>query len=143
MYQSEGIMAQKVLVEMVDDIDGEVATQTVPFSLDGASYEIDLSDNNAANLRRELERFIAAGKRTGGRKVRLAIGQSASPSAGSREKSRQIREWARANGYPVSKRGRISAEISEAFEQAQREPVVSRPVTTASAKTPRKRATRK
>src|SRR5258708_7565332 len=120
MYQSEDTMAQKVLVEMVDDIDGEVATQTVPFSLDGASYEIDLSDDNAANLRRELERFIVAGKRTGGRKVRLAIGQSASPPVGSREKSRQIREWARANGYPVSKRGRISAEISEAFEEAQR-----------------------
>ncbi len=42
-------MARKVLVEMVDDIDGGVANQTVPFSLDGVSYEIDLSDSPAAN----------------------------------------------------------------------------------------------
>lgn len=114
-------MAQKVLIEMVDDIDGEIATQTVPFSLDGVSYEIDLSGENAAHLREELARFIAAGQRTGGRKVRLATGQSATSSGGDRERSRQVREWARANGYAVSERGRISSEISEAFEQARRD----------------------
>jgi hypothetical protein len=136
-------MAQKVLYEMVDDIDGETATQTVPFSLDGASYEIDLSDDNAANLRSQLERFIAAGTRTGGRKVRLAIGQSGPPAGGDREKSRQIREWARVHGYAVSKRGRIAGEVSAAFEQAQREPVVPQPVATAPAKSSRRRRTRK
>jgi nucleoid-associated protein Lsr2 len=119
--QKEQIMAQKVLIEMVDDIDGEIATQTVPFSLDGVSYEIDLSGDNAAHLREELARFIAAGQRTGGRKVRLATGQSATSSGGDRERSRQVREWARANGYAVSERGRISSEISEAFEQARRD----------------------
>jgi hypothetical protein len=92
-------MAQKVLVEMVDDIDGEVATQTVPFGLDGVSYEIDLSEENAARLREE--------------------------------------------GYGVSQRGRIPTEVSDAFEQAQRAPVVSEPVVVEPAKTPRKRATRK
>ncbi|GAB2796532.1 histone-like nucleoid-structuring protein Lsr2 [Amycolatopsis magusensis] len=131
-------MAQKVLVEMIDDIDGGTATQTVPFGLDGVQYEIDLSDDNAANLRDELSRFVAAGRRTGGRKVRLATGESTSSSSGAdRERARQVRDWARDNGYQVSERGRISAEITEAFEAAQRKSVA------AAAKTPRKRAVRK
>src|SRR3989442_6789855 len=103
-------MAQKVLVEMVDDIDGGVANQTVPFGLDGVSYEIDLSDANAAALRDVLARYIAAGRRIGGRKVRLAAGESAQAkksggTASDRERTRQIREWASANGYTVSERG--------------------------------------
>lgn len=132
-------MAQKVLVEMVDDIDGEAASQTVPFGLDGVTYEIDLSDDNAANLREELAPYIAAGRRTGGRKVRLATGQTAVPAsqstAAARERARAIREWARENDYHVSERGRISAEITEAYDEAQRE--------SADVKSPHKRATRK
>ncbi|WUL19886.1 Lsr2 family protein [Amycolatopsis sp. NBC_00355] len=114
-------MAQKVLVEMVDDIDGDVANQTVPFSLDGVSYEIDLSDANAAALRDELTRYVTVGRRVGGRKVRLAAGESTrakkpGAAAEDRERSRQIREWATNNGYVVSERGRLSSEVIEAFE---------------------------
>jgi hypothetical protein len=112
-------MAQKVLVEMVDDIDGSVATQTVPFALDGITYEIDLSDDNATALRDELATYIAAGRRIGGRKVRVATGQSlsgaSSPSV-DRERNRQIREWAQANGYEVAERGRLSSDVIAAFE---------------------------
>lgn len=131
-------MAQKVVVEMVDDIDGEIATQTVPFSLDGVSYEIDLSDENATHLREELARFISAGTRTGGRKLRLATGQSAASGGTDRERSRQIREWAQSNGYEVSDRGRLAAEIVEAYEAAQ-----AAVADVGDDKAPRKRATRK
>ncbi|MEC3979910.1 histone-like nucleoid-structuring protein Lsr2 [Amycolatopsis sp. H20-H5] len=120
-------MAQKILVEMVDDIDGGVANQTVPFSLDGVTYEIDLSEGNAASLRDELARYVATARRTGGRKVRLAAGQSAvegkTVTSGDRERSRAIRAWAIDNGYPVSERGRIPADVVEAFELNEREPV--------------------
>ncbi|WP_103354641.1 Lsr2 family protein [Amycolatopsis sp. CA-128772] len=137
-------MAQKVLVEMVDDIDGGVATQTVPFGVDGVSYEIDLSDANAAALRDELARYITAGRRIGGRKVRLAAGESAQGkkpgAAADRERSRQIREWANANGYTVSERGRLSAEIIEAFEANDGQPiVVDEPAPTARKRAPRKK----
>jgi hypothetical protein len=122
-------MAQKVLVEMVDDINGGAADHTVPFGLDGVSYEIDLSDANAAALRDELARYIAAGRRVGGRKVRLAAAEStqvkkAGATAADRERSRQIREWANANGYSVSDRGRLSAEIIEAFDANDGQPIV-------------------
>jgi hypothetical protein len=36
-------MAQKIHVELVDDIDGSPAAETVTFGLDGTEYQIDLS----------------------------------------------------------------------------------------------------
>ncbi|OXM59186.1 histone-like nucleoid-structuring protein Lsr2 [Amycolatopsis vastitatis] len=131
-------MAQKVLVEMLEDIDGTPAAHTIPFALDGVTYEIDLTDDNAAALRDELARYIAAGRRTGGRKVRVATGQStATTTVSDRERNQQIRAWANANGYEVSERGRLSSEVITAYEQAQ--------ITQAEepAKAPRKRAPRK
>lgn len=44
-------MAEKVLVELVDDLDGSIATQTIDFSLDGQNFEIDLNDRHAQQLR--------------------------------------------------------------------------------------------
>ncbi|MEU4250353.1 Lsr2 family protein [Amycolatopsis sp. NPDC026612] len=129
-------MAQKVLVEMLDDIDGTPAAHTIPFSLDGVTYEIDLSEDNAATLRDELARYIGAARRTGGRKVRVATGRSTT-TATDRERNQQIRTWANANGYDVSERGRLSSEVIAAFEQAQVAEAE------APAKAPRKRAPRK
>ncbi|SFW88357.1 histone-like nucleoid-structuring protein Lsr2 [Amycolatopsis australiensis] len=115
-------MAQKVLVEMLDDIDGSPASHTVPFGLDGISYEIDLSDDNAAALREELARYINAGRRTGGRKLRVATGQSTTGTGTTdRERSRAIRAWASENGFEVSERGRLSSEIVTAYDDAQRQ----------------------
>ncbi|HWD04390.1 MAG TPA: Lsr2 family protein [Kribbella sp.] len=108
-------MAQKVLVEMIDDLDGSEAGQTVPFGLDGAHYEIDLSDDNAAALRDELARFISAGRRTGGRKTTAHT--AAAPTAEDRERSRAIRAWAVENGWAVADRGRIPAEVITAYNE--------------------------
>lgn len=61
-------MAQKVLVEMIDDLDGtSEAEETVEFGLDGASYEMDLTFAHADDLRTVLEPYVAAARRTGGR----------------------------------------------------------------------------
>ncbi|MBE8515980.1 Lsr2 family protein [Amycolatopsis sp. H6(2020)] len=128
-------MAQKVLVEMLDDIDGTPAAHTVPFALDGVTYEIDLSDDNAAALRDELARYITAARRIGGRKVRVATGQSTTTTTSERERNQQIRAWANANGYEVSERGRLSSEVVSAFEEAQ--------VAEAEAPAPRRRSSRK
>jgi hypothetical protein len=130
-------MAQQVRVEMIDDLDGSEANQTVPFGLDGVTYEIDLSDDHAASLRQELAKYIAAGRRVGGRKIRVATGQSVDP--GQRERNREIRTWAQINGYELADRGRIPSEVVSAFDQAQRQPVVEEP----PAKPVRKRAPRK
>jgi len=132
-------MAQKVLVEMVDDIDGSIAEHTVPFSLDGVSYEIDLSEENAAALRDELARYVAASRRVGGRKVRMAAGQAPRPAstAADRERNKAMREWAEENGFAVSDRGRLPAEIVKAYDERDTEVPAAKP---ARKRAPRKKA---
>ncbi|HJP69256.1 MAG TPA: Lsr2 family protein [Sphingomicrobium sp.] len=130
-------MAQQVLVQMVDDIDGATATQTVPFALDGIVYEIDLSDSNAVNLREGLARFVGVARRVGGRKIRSTTGQTAT-AVPRNDESGKIRAWARENGWAVSDRGRIPASVVAAYEQAQQEAVAPEP-----AKATRKRVNRK
>lgn len=104
-------MARKTKVTLIDDIDGSEATTTIGFALDGVSYEIDLNEENATELREGLARWIEHGRRTGGRARRGA-------GAGRSSESKRIREWARENGLEVSDRGRISAEIRQAYAAA-------------------------
>lgn len=108
-------MARKTYVELIDDIDGSKAEETVSFALDGVAYEIDLSEDNAAKLRGELGTWVEKARRVGGRRSR---GTSTSSAGGSNDTPR-IREWARSNGYEVSDRGRISSEIRSAYYAAQ------------------------
>lgn len=110
-------MAKKVTVTLIDDFDGAgVADETVEFGLDGVTYEIDLSSKNAAKLRDELKKWAEAARRVGGRRR----GRSAPGRRGviDREQSAAIREWARRNGHNVSTRGRIPADIIDAFHAA-------------------------
>ncbi|HZA11956.1 histone-like nucleoid-structuring protein Lsr2 [Mycobacterium sp.] len=110
-------MAKKVTVTLVDDFDGEgAADETVEFGLDGVSYEIDLSTKNAKKLREDLKAWIDAGRRVGGRRRGRSSGRGR--AAIDREQSAAIREWARRNGYSVSTRGRIPADVIEAFHAA-------------------------
>jgi Lsr2 len=104
-------MAQQVKVLLVDDTDGGPAEETVAFGLDGAEYEIDLSAKNATNLRNVLAPWTEKARKTGGRRRRGARASSGSSSS-------DIRAWALANGHQVSSRGRVSAEVREAYEKA-------------------------
>ena len=117
-------MAQKVLVQLVDDLDGTSSSDiaTVTFGLDGVSYEIDLNEGNASNLRDHLSEFIASARRTGGRVKRGAAAGGSTGSGRNREQTQAIREWAKKNGHEVSDRGRIPAAVISAFEAAQASP---------------------
>ncbi len=103
-------MARKVVVEMQDDLDGSEASQTATFALNGVTYEIDLSDKNAAKLEKALAPFIEAGRRVGGRKK--STGGNSGVDAG------YVRVCALENGYEVSTRGRIPANVLEAYKAA-------------------------
>jgi hypothetical protein len=116
-------MAQKVLVQYVDDLDGAPGedVSTVSFALDGVSYEIDLREENAARLRDSLAEFVESARRVGGRVKRGATPTSApvrSVDARSKEQTKAIREWAKKNGYELADRGRIPANVISAFEEA-------------------------
>ncbi|MFF4160500.1 Lsr2 family protein [Streptomyces sp. NPDC001678] len=109
-------MAQKVQVLLVDDLDGGEADETVTFALDGKSYEIDLTTGNADKLREALQDYVKAARRTGGR-ASAARGKVRTAAAGSPDTAK-IRAWAKENGYSVNDRGRVPAEIREAYEKA-------------------------
>ena len=109
-------MAQKVQVVLVDDIDGGEAEESVSFALDGASYEIDLSEGNAEALREALAPWIGHARRVSGRGRPRSGGGRAKPSR--RPDLSEVRAWARENGYEVSDRGRLSAELTDAYDAA-------------------------
>jgi Lsr2 len=108
-------MAQRVQYMLVDDIDGTEAVETVSFSLDGVSYEIDLTAANAKKLRNDLATWVGPARRSGGRKSSRKAGAASGPRRGDLS---AVREWARTNDHQVSDRGRISASILAAYDKA-------------------------
>ncbi len=122
-------MAQKVSVQLVDDLDGSTASGTVDFGIDGRSYAIDLSDENAAKLRDALAPFVDVARRPqGGRRAP----QSAKRPSTDREYTAAVRAWANDNGHDVAERGRIPAVVLAAYEQRDEAPAKA-----ASAKAPK------
>lgn len=123
-------MAQKTIVTLIDDLTGEEAEDisTVEFALEGVTYEIDLADDNAAKLRDNLARYVAAARKTSARRPSArGADRSAGRGAGNgnggvagsgynRDTLRAIREWAKQNGHSVSERGRLPLTVLNAWE---------------------------
>lgn len=111
-------MAQRTIVELVDDLDGTEASESVSFGLDGVEYTIDLSEGNAKKLRDGLANFVEKAQRVGGRKQRGAGAKTSVHAGGDRAQNQAIREWARSQGEKISDRGRIPAELVTKFQAA-------------------------
>lgn len=110
-------MAQKVVTQLLDDLDGSEADETVLFGLDGESYAIDLSTKNAAALRKALDRYRGAARSS-------STGRASGSGRRSRSKTRGrgdldpkvVRAWAAEQGHEISTRGRIPTEILELYK---------------------------
>ncbi len=115
-------MASRTIVELTDDFDGKKADETVSFSLDGVSYEIDLSAKNAAELRKALAAYIEVGRRVGRGSRNGRSGRPAAAAPRSRKGSdydpAAVRAWAASNKVNVSARGRISSSVLEQYHAA-------------------------
>lgn len=111
-------MAQRVNVVLEDDIDGSDADETVTFALDGVNYEIDLSAANADKLREALALYTSHGRKTSGRRRTGSPARKSSGSSAGGPSAADIRSWARENGHDVPERGRVSAEVREAYAAA-------------------------
>lgn len=107
-------MAQKHIVQLVDDINGVEADETVSFALDGARYEIDLSAENAAKLRETLAMYIDNARKASRTTMRPA-GAPRRGTRADREQTAAIRRWARNNGHSIGDKGRIPIHIVEAY----------------------------
>src|SRR3954452_19742401 len=115
-------MAQRVQVILVCDVHGDETpgTETVAFALDGSSYEIDVCEQHARELRDGLAPYVGVARRAGGRGPSRAAGQGRRRSrrgGGSGEAAR-IREWARPQGLPGPERGRIPADLAARYADA-------------------------
>lgn len=119
-------MGKRVI--LTDDFDADVvAEETVDFGLDMIDYEIDLSKENAKELRDTLKQWtkVARVKRDR-RKIKTKIvaagtgkARKATSVAGKREQLSAMRDWARKNGWPdLADRGRVPVDVEAAFKAA-------------------------
>lgn len=102
-------MAQKVQVMLEDDLSGGPAENTVRFGIDGAAYEIDLNGTNTSKLRDILQPFVDNARKANSAKRRAR-------GTANRERSADIRTWAKQAGIQVSDRGRIPADVVAKYE---------------------------
>lgn len=101
---------------LVDDLNGDPADTTIRFGLDSREYELDLTDENAQELRDMVDRYIwAARKVSGGRRGKPA---GAPKAAFTDADPAAVRAWANANGVGISPRGRVKAAVLEAYRAA-------------------------
>lgn len=88
-------------------------TESVSFAFDGNAYEIDLCAPHSKELREKVGVFADHARRAS------AVGRRRKARSGpGRERSSEIREWARQRGHKVSERGRIPASIIAEYEAA-------------------------
>ena len=93
-------MAQKVTVQLVDDIDDSpIASgegRTLEFAFDGSSYEIDLTNDNVDAFREAISDYVAAARKVGARRSSGTMSGSVScaPSSSSSEQRGQARRGA-------------------------------------------------
>jgi hypothetical protein len=117
--QTEDLVAQRTILELVDDLDGGNADETVTFALDGVDFVIDLSADNADRLRDILAEFVGHARRTGGRKQRAGVTAVATPtSTNGKPDTQAVREWARSQGETVAERGRVPQALVIRFQEA-------------------------
>lgn len=114
-------MAKKVYVQLVDDIDDkpiDSGGEHISYSVNGVSYEIDLSDKNAKEFHRKLDYYIEHSARVGGKRAKKAVGTTSTGQKRDANQTKAIREWAKSNGYTISARGRIPSDVENAFDAA-------------------------
>lgn len=112
-------MAQQVTVSLIDDLNGSTADETVEFGMDGKIYEIDLSNSNAEKLREVFVAYVTVARRSGERRRSTGVGSTERrPTVTDRQQSQAVRDWARQQGMKVSDRGRLPADLLNAYHSA-------------------------
>ncbi len=111
-------MASRTIVQLIDDLDGkEIGDgegETIAFSFSGVDYSIDLRSKNAEKFQKALEPYLGAATRIGGR--RRSGGSS--QSNGGTVDPKAVRAWASSNGYQLSSRGRVPADVIDTYKAA-------------------------
>lgn len=114
-------MARKETVVTLDDLTGASGAKLKKFGLDGVSYEIDLTDDNAVKLDELLADYVAAARKAIDTPATRSAARKADAAelAANRQQNREIKQWARENGFSVSDRGRLPVNVLAAWKKAQ------------------------
>ncbi len=120
-------MSQRILVKLVDDLDPTAeADETLQFTVDGVTYEMDLSAAHAEEFRAAMEKWTDISRRIAGRRpnklATVAASSKAKAGKGGSDlelhERASLRAWAAENGYQVADRGRIAASVIDAWREA-------------------------
>ena len=118
-------MAEIIIRQLIDDLDGKPIDtglgHEVTFSYQGADYRIDLRPANADKIEAVFAPYIKVAEKissTGKPRTKTPTAAKASGSGRSAVQLKAIRDWAGNNGFEVSPRGRIKAEVIDAFDAA-------------------------
>ena len=90
---------------------GTTSEHTVRFAFDGTGYEIDLNAKNAAAFGKQLAPYLEHARKAWRAQPRR-------PGRTGRQRSGDIRAWAKEHGLAVSARGRIPASVLEQYHAA-------------------------
>lgn len=110
-------MAKRTTVVIHDDLDGSEGASTVKFGLDGKAYEIDLSEAHEKELRKALEKYVAAATQVSAQGT-AASGRRKYGTGPVRRDTKHIREWLRGEGVEISDRGRIPTDLMNRYNAA-------------------------
>ena len=105
-------MARRQVVELLDDIDGSEASETVTFAFQGTNYQIDLSEINAKKFAKALAPYLENGRKVRGPRRRAQGASGVSPAG---VEPAVVRQWAVENGLEVSSRGRVPAQLVQRY----------------------------
>lgn len=122
-------MPRKVVSVIADDLDGKDLpedTKPVTLSLGRTTYNLYLSEANHGKLLEAVNPFIENAETVSSTPARSS---SSSSSSADKEKMKKVREWAQASKFKftdaagnektLGDRGRIPAEVVDAYDKAQ------------------------
>ncbi|AKY03804.1 nucloid associated Lsr2-like [Streptomyces phage Amela] len=104
---------ERVIVDLVDDIDGTGNARTVSFAVDGVSYEIELNKKNEGRMLKAFQPYIAAARKVNGSRP------TRRRRATKKVDSAAVRTWATENGVEVGSTGRIPKAVIDQYEAAK------------------------
>lgn len=107
----------QTIVTVESDLSGETEASTVPFALDGVSYEIDLTEVEHKDFAELFEKYIKAARRS---TSKTKTARRAVPEM-TPEQREEIRKWLLENGVEVTNRGRIPKRGLRAWNESHPE----------------------
>ena len=110
-------MAHKVSVTYACDFDDKEIPagqqRTITFGIDGQDYEIDLCARHGEKLGEVVGKFAEHA-----RKAAVKGPRPKRRTTANRQRSAEIRAWAKSSGIEVSDRGRIPGHVLAGFESS-------------------------